>query len=391
MTWSYNAGKRGRNWVRSYWDPARKAYFLEWREGGRRVRQKLSVTTEDEAERKADALAGRIAEREPEDISTKASDLTIERLITIYLREVNAKKKGSVRKHGERAGRVWRAYFGEGLKRHPRTLDRTDWDNFRSARADGTISGWERPVDKRQIQMDLAWLVMIMNWATGANDADGKPYLERNPWSGTVRKAQGWVMPRNKTPSRKGMPSDIRQLLHEHAPNWQFKLALQLERETRHRNASIRQLFWEEVDLVDEIVHWVGEKDKAGRDLWVPLTREAVVLLKSAPSLGSTGPVFPSRQDPKVPSPEGSWHAWLQKAKKNLLESIEEGAPRERMRRRLERVGYHSEKREGVRDPKFRELSPIFQETMSGTNYDTLRRIYDDVSTDELRSAIRDL
>lgn len=390
MPWSYNAGRRGRNWVRAFFKPDRNAYFLEWIEGGRRVRQKLAVTTQRESEQLADVLAGKFAELPPDFVESGQVG-TIDGLITIYLREVNAKKRESVRGHGVRAARVFRAYFGPQLGRHPSTLDRTDWDNFRHARAEGLIPGWPRRCDKRQIGMDLAWMVTVLNWATGANGPNGKPYLERNPWSGTVRKAQGWVMPRNKTPHRPGMPADIRELLHRHSPHWQFTLALQLERETRHRNASLRRLTWDEVDLVDGVVHWVGEKDKAGRDLWVPLTDAAVALLRTAPSRSTGGPVFPSAKNPAIGTPYGTWQVWLRRAKRNLLRSIEDPDQRERMRRRLRGVGFHSEKREGVRDPRFRELSPIFQETLSGTNYDTLRRIYDDVSTEELRGAVRAL
>lgn len=390
MAWSYNTGKRGRNWVRAYWNPTRRSYFLEWREEGRRVRQKLSVTTPDEAERKADVLAGRFAEFTPE-TAVKVRDLTIERLLTVYLKEVNRTKQKGMRAYGLRATRVWRSYLGSAVHRHPATLDRTDWDNFSLARAAGTIPGWPYHCGKRQIGMDLAWMVTVLNWATGANDADGAPYLDRNPWLGSVRRAKGWVMPRNKTPARPGMPEDIRQLLHAHAPSWQFTLALQLERETRHRNASIRRLCWEEIDLVDELVHWVGEKDKVGRDLWVPLTKEAVALLTSAPSRAATGPVFPAARNPAIGTPYNTWQLWLRRAKRRVLASIVDDVERERMRRRLNRVGFHSEKREGVRDPKFRELSPIFQETLSGTNYETLRRIYDDVSTEALRGAVSQL
>jgi hypothetical protein len=40
-----------------------------------------------------------------------------------------------------------------------------------------------------------------------------------------------------------------------------------------------------------------------------------------------------------------------------------------------------------VRDPKFRQLPPAIQEEIAGTNYTTLRRIYDDVTVDDMRDA----
>jgi hypothetical protein len=387
MTWSYNAGKRGRNWVRAYWDPARTAYFLEWREEGRRIRQKLSVTTKEGAERKADALAGKFAEM-PAETAPKSPELTLDQLITIYLREVNAHKKARVRGYGLRAARVWRAYLGALVHRHPESLDRRIWDDFWRARAEGSIPGWPYRCDQEQIRKDLGWLSMVLNWSTGVKDADGRPYLVSSPWSGSLRKAQKWGMPYKESPTRREMPEDVRQLLHRHAPSWQFKLGLQLERETRHRNASIRRLMWEEVDLIDGTVHWKGEKDKSGRELWVPLTRKAVRLLKEAPSKAAKGPVFPSSKKPEEGTPYNTWQLWLKRAKERVLASIDDESERERMKRRLWRVGFHSEKRAGVRDPKFRKLEPIFQEKISGTNFETLRRIYDDVSTDELRAPV---
>jgi hypothetical protein len=60
------------------------------------------------------------------------------------------------------------------------------------------------------------------------------------------------------------------------------------------------------------------------------------------------------------------------------------------MRKELKRVGFHSEKRSGVRDPNFRKLPASIQEEMSGTNYATLRRVYDEITPDDIREAWRD-
>jgi len=51
-------------------------------------------------------------------------------------------------------------------------------------------------------------------------------------------------------------------------------------------------------------------------------------------------------------------------------------------------LGFHGEKRAGVRDPRFRQLPPKVQEELAGTNWETLRRIYDDVSVEEMRAAL---
>lgn len=41
----------------------------------------------------------------------------------------------------------------------------------------------------------------------------------------------------------------------------------------------------------------------------------------------------------------------------------------------------------GVRDPEFRKLSAAIQEEIAGTNYTTLRRIYDEVTAEDIREA----
>ena len=50
-------------------------------------------------------------------------------------------------------------------------------------------------------------------------------------------------------------------------------------------------------------------------------------------------------------------------------------------------MGFHAEKRAGVRDPEFRALPAKIQETIAGTRYSTLRDVYDEVSTDDVREA----
>lgn len=51
-------------------------------------------------------------------------------------------------------------------------------------------------------------------------------------------------------------------------------------------------------------------------------------------------------------------------------------------------INFPAEKRAGVRDPRFRSLPPKIQEQLAGTNYDTLRRIYDEVTVEEMQEAM---
>jgi hypothetical protein len=52
-------------------------------------------------------------------------------------------------------------------------------------------------------------------------------------------------------------------------------------------------------------------------------------------------------------------------------------------------VGYHSEKREGVRDKSFRSLPPKIQEELAGTRFETLSSIYDNVDVEDMRAAMK--
>ncbi len=53
--------------------------------------------------------------------------------------------------------------------------------------------------------------------------------------------------------------------------------------------------------------------------------------------------------------------------------------------------GFHGQKRAGVRRREFRELPPKVQEALTGTNHETLQRVYDEASFDEMQEAVRRL
>jgi len=150
-------------------------------------------------------------------------------------------------------------------------------------------------------------MIAVLNWACGHRER-GLPVLEVNPWRPEVRRAQRWGFPREKSPHRPGMTVELREGLTSHQPNWQFGLALLLERETRKRNSSIRRLLWSDVDLSEETVTWRAELGKAGRSMVTALTPTAAEALTTAPSRGiGNTPVFPSATDPSRPTPIDSF------------------------------------------------------------------------------------
>jgi integrase len=281
------------------------------------------------------------------------------------------------------------AAFGSGFD--PQQLDRACWDHYIEERRTGRliVDGKEyAPVKDRQVQQDVKLMIAVLNWACGFLEG-GRPLLERNPWGTEIRRAQSWEMPREKTPRRPTMTDELRRLLCQCAPSWQMAAALQLGRETISRNSSVRQLRWDDVDLRDGTVRWRGEFDKTGREVITPLSDEAIQILKQVPRRLGSPWFFPCDIDPSQPSPRDTFQIWLRRAKDRLLRSIEDEQERERMRQRLHGLGYHGEKRAGVRDDWFRSLDPKRQEMFARTNHKTLVDVYDDVSLEEMRQALR--
>ncbi|HEX2211800.1 MAG TPA: hypothetical protein VHG93_29200 [Longimicrobium sp.] len=85
-----------------------------------------------------------------------------------------------------------------------------------------------------------------------------------------------------------------------------------------------------------------------------------------------------------------------------LPSGVHIAARRRRRRRHLQRakvwagmdvkgLGFHGQKRAGVRRREFQELAPKGQEALTGTTHETLRRVYDEVSFDEMPEAVRRL
>jgi hypothetical protein len=405
--WSYNAGERGRNWVRAFEHSRDGTLYLEWiekvpstdpdtgAETTTEKRRRRKLRDEDQSRARAVQKAEELAERFADLADDQDdSETTLARLLKDYLREVTPRKGKDKQGHDRRAQRLFLTYFDgqeeddRSSQRHPGTLDRKDWDGFIEARREGRIPGWG-PVGDRQVQYDLKFLIAVLNWGTGARPRGSEnPYLPTgNPWGTEIRRSQRWGMPQNKTPHRPSMTPETRAALIEHAPSWQFTLALILERHTRRRNSSIRHLDWSKINQKDWTIEWESEFDKDRRRTVTPLlSEEAKDGLRKAPSRAFSGPVFPSASDPSKPTPAGTFQTWLKRAKARFLESLPEDQRRD-WEKRLRGVGFHAEKRAGVRDPTFRALSAKIQETIAGTRYTTLRDVYDEVTAEDVRQA----
>ena len=387
--WSYNAGERGRNWVRAFRQRRDGRYYVEWRdEGKRRALLLRGVTSIAEAKAKADELAAKFA-----DLTERPEEaITLRDLLALYLKEVTPTKgSNAMPDHEQRARTVWVAFFdaqeevARRSSRLPRTLDRIDWDRFIGWRRSGEMPG-RSSVKDRAIQRDLKHMITVLNWAVGAK------LIAANPWGTEIRRVQRWVMPKEKNPRRPSMTEDLRAGLIAHSRAWQLPAMLVLERETRRRNNSIRQLLWSDIDQDRWTVRWRSDTDKAGRESITPLTETAIDVLKGLPSRGiGNAPVFPAAQNPSQPVSSKTAASWLYRAKRAWRWQATPEGEREALREALRGVGFHAELRAGVRDPEFRRLSPKVQEEIAGKSYEMLKNTYDEVTISDMRDEGRGL
>ena len=379
--WSYNAGERGRNWVRAHRQKRDGRYYLEWMDAGvRRSAALKGVSTEEHAKRKADELAARLATLVP-----GAEPTTLDRVIDLYLEKKTPQKGDSKKEHDGRGARVWRSYFdsqpevNRRFSRTPDSLDRIDWDGFIAARRSGQIPGWERAVRDRSVAYDLKFMLAVLNWAVGAR------IIDANPWRPEIRTAQHWPMPREKNPRRPSMPDEVLEGLIRHSSSWQFHTMLRLGRETGRRNNSIRQLRWSDVDFVNKRITWRAETDKTGTQHMTTMLEPVEAILRTLPTRGIGDlPLFPGKDG--EPVSRDTCQVWQRRAKDRLIASVPEAEQIE-LRKRLERVGFHSLKRSKVREPGFRALPTAIQASYIGTDYKTLATVYDDVTPEDQLAA----
>jgi integrase len=232
-------------------------------------------------------------------------------------------------------------------------------------------------VRDRQIEYDLKFLVAVLAWAEGADEKEPH-HLPRNPWSRERRKSQKMIMARERNPKRPSMTQELHEALVDQAPNWRFAGVMELCRETMHRRNSVRQLRWEDIDLQRETVEWRGEYDKNGREIIAPLTPRAMEVLDGLPQVPGSPWLFPAEEDVSRPVTRHTLDTWLKRAK-------------ERAGIEIEGLGFHGQKRAGVRRKEFRALPNPVREKLTGTSARTLDSVYDDVSVDEMRDALQQL
>lgn len=390
--WSYNAGERGCNWVRAYEKAPGGIVMLEYFEPvyDADKRPVIDPDTGDPQMRKARKSTGhrdrKRAMKEAEELAERFKQQdrsrpveTLRELVDRYLQEVTPTKGESKRGHDRRAAVIFRRYFdaqperARRFDRSPVTLDKKDWDGFKAARYGGLIEGYG-PVGSEQVRHDLKFMLAVLAWASGAEE-DEPHFIPRNPWRSERRRAQGMTLPKERNPKRPGMSEDRHGAIMEHSPDWRFTLVMELCRETIHRMNSVRQLQWADIDFEARTVRWRGEYEKSGREAVTPLSGRALMALRAVPRVLSSPWVVPADKDPQKPVPRVTLHAWMAKAK--AAAGVE-----------VRGLGFHGQKRAGVRTAEFRALPDAVKEFITSTNAEMLREVYDEVSLDDAREAV---
>ena len=310
---SYGGGEWGRNRVRVFPDPKTGLFQIEWRENGRRLTRSLQHRDWARAKSQADEFAAGFASP---DLNGKAEaepePLTLEKLFEIYGEEVTPSKTERVRHRDRIATRMFLDFLGRD--RRPETLSQRDWDRFIRERRAGRIGPSGKRVSNRTIELDLKFLLAVLNWATKSRDEEGRLLLDANP-------LRGLKTPKEKNPTRVVLSEEEYQAMLgiSRQVNWRFHVAFVLAHETGHRIGAIRNLRWGDIDFEGREVRWRAEHEKTGYEHVTPMTDEAVAVLEEArdanPGSGEAL-VLPAPRDPSASISRGRAVTWWHKAER---------------------------------------------------------------------------
>ena len=308
---SYGAGEWGRNRVRVFPDPKTGLFQVEWRENGRRLTRSLGHRDWVKAKRHADEFAAGFATLQPNGKAEAVPEpITLEKLFEIYGEEVTPTKARRVQHRDRIATRMFLDLLGRD--RRPETLSQRDWDRFIRERRSGRIGPSRKPVSNRTVELDLKFLLAVLNWATKSRDEAGKLLLDSNP-------LRGLGTPKEKNPVRVVLSEEEYQAMLgvSRQVDWRFHVAFVLAHETGHRIGAIRNLRWNDIDFEGREVRWRAEHEKTGYEHITPLTAEAVAALKEARRMSDwsgSAPVLTSSRDATRCMGRTAAHKWWKKA-----------------------------------------------------------------------------
>lgn len=311
----YTTGEKGRNRVVVFRRGSR--LYLRWYDGaGVPYKRALPDRNIDLAKAEADTLAASLAKGE----SVTASIRTLGGLFDKYLAERDRlyERKELTRNAWRHAQKVWRiaeSLWGRSLD--PLKLTQVHIQNYcRHRQGAGSLArnGTQgRSLGPRILEQDVDTLRAACNWAVEQTP----PLLPWNP----VRIE--W-MPKGGQPNQVHLePTEIQALMtvaptvHRYAP-----LLVALCYETGHRIGAIRQLHWDDLNLVSQTIHWRQGQDKSKFDHYTPLTDELLPVLAVHPV--RAGPLFPSERHGRGKGMPGT--SMSREAAEGLFTALEEAA-----------------------------------------------------------------
>ncbi len=368
---SYGAGEWGRNRVRVFPDPKTGLFQIEWRENGRRLSRSLGHRDWPRAKRQADEFAAGFIDAPNGKAEAKPEPLTLEMLFEIYGEEVTPAKTKRVRHRDRIRTRMFLDFLG--WDRRPETLSQRDWDRFIRERRTGRIGPSGKPVSNRTIELDLKFLLAVLNWATKSRDEEGRLLLDSNP-------LRGLKTPKEKNPTRVVLSEEEYQAMLgvSRRVDWRFHVAFVLAHETGHRIGAIRNLRWADIDFEGRQVRWRAEHEKTGYEHTTPMTDQSVAVLEEArdvnPGSGETL-VLPAPRDPSTSISCGRAGAWWRKAER--LAGLEPKARR----------GWHSLRRKFASDLMDLPLK-VLCELGGWKEAQTVLRCYQQADAVQLRKAL---
>ena len=370
--WSYIAGEKGRNRVRVF-ETASGVIKLDFSDGNKRKRISLGTRDQEQAKRKADDAAAKLARR----AALTPSELTLGKLFDMYGDGVTPTKSADKQKHDRRTIKMYEEHFGRD--RVVASLGVQDWDGFIADRRSGRtrLPGGRSSgaVRDRIVEYDLRFLMAVLNYGTRVRNGCGQVLLESNPFAGET-------LPRETNPTRVVLTdAEYVDLLGcSEQVDWRFRVCLVLAHETGHRVGAIRGLQWRDIDLARGTILWRAENEKTGFEHVTPITEAARAALEEvrrrSPGIGEA-PVLPAPKDPSRPISRHLARNWWKRGEK--LAGLKP----------VRRRGWHSLRRKFVSDLMHKPLKVVCQ--LGGwKSAQTVLMCYQHADQDELRDALAD-
>jgi len=277
--WAVSVGVKGRNRVRVY-EHVNGRLYLAWQGGSQPLVTDDRLAAVQQAEAKAQELLHRARK-----------ELTLGTLFDMYLKEVASTKTNH--KQRIRAFDLMRGFWGDNML--VSALDERDAQQYVTERLAGRLAppgASGETCRARTVEEDLAGLRACLNWALKLKHKDtGEFMLLANP-------LRGFKIPRELNPKRPRLVAGEYQTMLAAAGtiDVRFEVALVLCYETGHRVASVRQLWWSDIDLINRQFRWRSAAQKNLKEHYTPISDAALAAILKLPQGSGDVPVFESKR-----------------------------------------------------------------------------------------------